>query len=65
MPVDGSTCKRNARTNREIRLTLENVEADTTQFVNIWVIDLCEETNLRRGHRIIVRKKEFEFEDTS
>lgn len=46
-------------------LTLENIQANTTQFVNVGVVDLGEESNLWRGHRVIIWEEKFELEYTT
>jgi hypothetical protein len=45
--------------------TLENVQANSAQFVNIWVVDLCQEANLWRSHWVVVGKEKFELEYAS
>ena len=45
------------------RPTLQYVQADATQLVNVWVVDLGQEANLGRCHGIIIRKEELELED--
>lgn len=42
--------------------TLKNVEADTTQLVDVGVEDLGQEADLGRDHRVVVRKEELELE---
>ena len=44
--------------------TLEDIETDTAQLINVRMVDLGEKSNLRRSHRVVVREEEFEFEDT-
>lgn len=38
----------------DLQRTLQNIKTDAAQLVNIWVVDLGEKSNLRRGHRIVV-----------
>lgn len=45
--------------------TLQDVQADTTELVDIRVEDLGEEADLGRRHRVVVGKEELEFEDTA
>ena len=45
--------------------TLQYVQAYAAQLVNIWMVDLCKETNFWWCHRIVVREEELKFEDTS
>lgn len=39
-------------------LTLQYVEADTSQLIDIWMIDLGEKSNLGRRHRVIVGQEQ-------
>jgi len=34
--------------------TFENVQTNSAELINIWVIDLCKESNLWRSHRIVI-----------
>lgn len=43
--------------------TLQNVQTDTTQLVDIWMIDLGEKSNLGRRHGVIVREKELKLKN--
>jgi hypothetical protein len=45
--------------------TLQDIQTDATQTINVRVVDLCQETDFGRGHRIIVWKEELESEDTT
>jgi hypothetical protein len=45
--------------------TLEHIQADPTQAVDIRVVDLGEEADLGRGHGIVFRKEELEAEDAA
>jgi hypothetical protein len=40
-----------------IQHTLQDVQTDTPQLVNIWVVDLCEKPDLRWSHGIVIWKK--------
>lgn len=44
-------------------LTFQYIQAYAAKFVNIRMVDFGKKSNFGRGHRIIVWKKEFEFED--
>lgn len=44
------------------RLTLENVQADTAELVNVGMVDLGEEADLWRCHGIVVWKEQLEIE---
>lgn len=46
-------------------LTLQNIQADTTQAINIRVVDLGQEADFGRGHRVIIRQEELEPEFTT
>lgn len=46
-------------------LTLENVEANAAQPVDVGVVDLSQEAHFGRCHGVVVWKKELEFEDTA
>ena len=46
-----------------MQLTLENIQTDTAKLVDIWVVDLGQETNPGWCHGIVVWKEEFELED--
>lgn len=48
-----------------VRLTLEDVEADATQLVDVGVVDLGKEADLGRGHGVVIREEEFELEDAT
>jgi hypothetical protein len=44
------------------RLTLEDVEANATQSVNVGVVNLGEEADLGRGHGVVVWEEELKLE---
>jgi len=46
----------------EARLTLQDIEADATQSVNVWVVDLGQEAHLWRGHGVVVGQEQLELE---
>jgi hypothetical protein len=56
--------KTRARDER-VRLTLEDVEADAAQSVDVGVVDLGEEAHLGRGHGVVVGKEQLELEDAA
>lgn len=45
--------------------TLENVKTYATELIDVWVVDLGEETNFGRSHWVVVWKEELELEDTT
>jgi hypothetical protein len=53
------------RGNVKTTLTLEDVEADATQSVDVGVVDLGQEAHLGRGHGIVVWEEELELEDAA
>lgn len=46
-------------------LTLQHIQTDSTQSIDVGVINLSEEANLRRRHGVVVGQKQFESEDTT
>lgn len=48
-----------------MKLTLEDIQADAAETVDVGVVDLGQETDLRRGHRIVVGKKQLETKDAT
>lgn len=44
-------------------LTFQHIQAYAAKFVNVGMIDFGKKPDFGRCHRIIVWKKEFEFED--
>lgn len=46
-------------------LTLQDVEANTTQLVDVWVVDLGQEANLGRSHGVVFWEEELELEDSA
>lgn len=50
---------------RKMELTLQDIQADTAETIDVGVVDLGQETDLRRGHRVVVRQKQLETEDTT
>lgn len=42
--------------------TLQHVQADAAQLVDVRVVDLGQESDLRRRHRVLVRQEELELE---
>lgn len=45
------------------RLTLQDVETDSSQLVDVWMVNFGQEPDLGRCHGIVVWKEKFEFED--
>ena len=43
---------------------LQDVEADSTQFVDIWVENLGHKPHFRRRHRVLFRQKQFQIKFT-
>jgi hypothetical protein len=55
-----------ARAHNEMaRLTLQDVEADAAQPVDVWVVDLGKEADLGWGHGVVVWEEQFELEDAA
>ena len=46
----------------EARLTLEDIEADAAQAVDVWVVDLGEEADLGGSHRVVVWQEKLKLE---
>jgi hypothetical protein len=47
------------------RHTLKDVETDTTELVDVWMVYLGQKPDLWWGHGIIVREEEFELKNTT
>lgn len=47
---------------RPLKLTLEDVQTDATEFVDVRVVYLGEESDLRRSHRVVVGEEELQIE---
>jgi hypothetical protein len=45
--------------------TLQNVQADSTEAVDVWVVDFGKEADLGRGHGVVVGQEQFELEDST
>lgn len=45
--------------------TLQDVQADSTEFVNVGVVDLGQESDLWRCHGVVVWQEELELEYSS
>jgi len=45
-------------------VALENIQADTAELVNVGMVDLSQESNLRWGHWVIIWEEKFQLEDT-
>lgn len=46
-------------------LTLQDVQADSTETIDVGVIDLGKETDLGRSHGVVVGKEQLELEDSA
>jgi hypothetical protein len=44
--------------------TFEDIETDAAQLINVRMVNLREESDLRWSHGVVVREEEFELEDT-
>jgi len=55
----------NVLQNEEETETFQYVETYSAKSIDIRVIYLGEESNLRGGHRVILRKEKFQFEHTA
>ena len=44
-------------------LVLQYIEANSTQLIDVRMVDACEEPHLGGRHRILLRQKQFELED--
>lgn len=42
--------------------TLEDIETDATQLVDVWVVDLGEEADLGRDHGVVIRQEQLKLE---
>ena len=45
--------------------TLEDIQADPSKPVNIGMVDLRQESNLRRGHGVIFRQEQLKVKDST
>ena len=46
-------------------LVLENVEANSANFVDVRMIDFCSKEHFGRNHGILVRKEQFSAKETA
>lgn len=46
-------------------LTLQDVQADSTEAIDVGVVDLGKEANLGWRHGVVVRQEQFELEDAA
>lgn len=44
---------------------LQNVEADASEFIDVWVIDFRQKAHFRRRHRVVFAEEQFEFENAA
>lgn len=42
--------------------TFQDIQTDSTKFVDVWMIYFCEEANFRRCHWVFLRQEELQFE---
>ena len=47
----------------KVELTLQHVQTDPPQLVNVWVVDFGEKTDLGWSHGVIFWKEQFELEN--
>jgi hypothetical protein len=45
--------------------TLQNVQADAAELVDVWVVDLGKEADFGWCHGVVIRKEELELEGTA
>jgi hypothetical protein len=48
-----------------VKLTLQNIQADAAETVDVGVVDLGQETDFGRGHRIVVGQEQLKTEDAT
>ena len=46
----------------ELKRTLQHIQTDAAQLINVWVIDLGEKSDFWRSHRVVVWQKELKLE---
>lgn len=46
-------------------LTLQDVEADTAELVDVRVVDLCQKANLGGRHGVFLGQEQLQLEDTA
>jgi len=46
-------------------LIFEDIQTNSAQFVNIWVVDFSQKPHFRRSHRIIIGQKKFQLKDST
>lgn len=64
-PITYSSISFNSKIKRRRSHTFQHVQAYTAQLVNVWMVDFCKKPDFGRRHRIIIRKKKLEFENSS
>lgn len=47
------------------QFTFENVQADPSKFINVWVIDLGHKSNFWSGHGIFFRQEKLKLEQST
>lgn len=51
--------------NCKVELTLQDIQADAAKTVDVGVVDLGQETDLGRGHRVVVGQEQLETKDAT
>lgn len=46
-------------------LTLQDIQTNAAETINVGVVDLGEEADLGRGHGVVIGKEEFKTEDST
>lgn len=54
----GALCRGKSR-------TLENIQANTAELVDVGMENFGQESDLRRGHRIVIGEEELELENAT
>lgn len=61
--LDGKQDSSNLESRRP--LVLEDIETDSSKFVNVWMVNLCSEKHLWWNHWVLIWKEEFTVKKTS
>lgn len=48
-----------------VRVTLQDIKTNPPKFIDVWVVDFCQEAYFGRSHWIVVGKEELELEYAS
>lgn len=46
-------------------LALQDIQTDSSKLIDVRMVYFGQESNLRRGHRVVLWKEEFEFENSA